>query len=70
MRIQNGELYTGGNAAQVTLWAQRMLNEHVSGKLDHNYRLWMLFNLEVFYRHFFEGESVEELEGWISADRS
>ena len=29
---------------------KRLLDEHVGG-VDHNYRLWMLFNLELFQRH-------------------
>lgn len=49
---------------------QRLQDEHVSGRLDHNYRLWMLFNLEMFWRHYFEGEDVHSLEQWIAAARS
>ncbi len=49
---------------------QRLLDEHVGGQIDHNYRLWMLFNLEIFYRHHIEEESVEELEDWIEGARA
>ena len=48
---------------------QRLLDEHLGGKIDHNFRLWMLFNLELFQRHAIEGASVEELEGWVAAGR-
>ena len=48
---------------------QRMHDEHVAGRLDHNYRLWMVFNLEVFWRHYFEGQSIDSLEDWISRAR-
>ncbi len=48
---------------------QQMLDEHIAGRMDHNYRLWMLFNLEVFWRHYIAGESITSLEGWISARR-
>jgi len=44
---------------------QRLQDEHVSGRFDHNYRLWMIFNLEVFWRHYLEGEDVATLEAWI-----
>ena len=45
----------------------RLAQEHVSGHSDHNYRLWMLLNLEVFWRHFVDGMSVDELEDWIAS---
>jgi asparagine synthase (glutamine-hydrolysing) len=48
----------------------RIAEEHWSGKNDHNYRLWMLFNLEVFWRHFIDGADVDELEEWIEASMS
>ena len=48
---------------------QKMQDEHVSGRFDHNYRLWMVFNLEVFWRHYLGGEDVAALEGWIDAAR-
>jgi asparagine synthase (glutamine-hydrolysing) len=32
-----------------------MLAEHLSGKADHNFRLWILLNLELWYRIYFEG---------------
>ena len=36
---------------------------------DHNYRLWLLLNIEVFWRHFVDGETVSDLEGWIDSSR-
>ena len=45
----------------------RLAQEHWSGAHDHNYRLWMLFNLEVFWRHFIDGVSVDNLEEWIAS---
>jgi asparagine synthase (glutamine-hydrolysing) len=44
---------------------QRLYDEHAAGRVDHNYRLWMIFNLEVFWRHFLESEPVERLEEWV-----
>lgn len=37
----------------------RILEEHLSGAVDHNYRLWILINLEVWYRIFFDGQPPE-----------
>jgi asparagine synthase (glutamine-hydrolysing) len=48
---------------------QRLQDEHASGRFDHNYRLWMVFNLEVFWRHYLEGESIAALEDWIDDAR-
>lgn len=38
-----------------------LLDEHISGKVDHNYRIWVLLNLEYWYRMYFEGETVESM---------
>lgn len=38
-----------------------ILEEHLSGKADHNFRLWILINLEFWYRLYFDGESIESL---------
>ena len=48
----------------------RLAQEHWSGEHDHNYRLWMLFNLEVFWRHFIDGVGVDELEDWVASSLS
>jgi len=48
----------------------RLAQEHWSGVNDHNYRLWMLFNLEMFWRHFIDGVSVDKLEEWIASSMS
>ena len=45
---------------------RELADEHVAGTMDHNYRLWMLFNIEIFWRHFFDNEPVAALEDWIS----
>jgi asparagine synthase (glutamine-hydrolysing) len=44
---------------------QRLLDEHVAGQTDHNFRLWMIFNLEVFWRYYFAGEDTAAIEDWI-----
>jgi asparagine synthase (glutamine-hydrolysing) len=42
-----------------------LLQEHVSGKANHDYRLWILMNLEVWYRMYFENENVEGMKEYI-----
>ena len=49
---------------------QRLHDEHAAGRVDHNYRLWMVFNLEVFWRHFLDGEPVERVQEWVARARS
>lgn len=38
-----------------------LLDEHLSGKIDHNFRIWILLNLELWYRLYFENTSVDEM---------
>jgi asparagine synthase (glutamine-hydrolysing) len=40
---------------------QRILDEHIGGKWDHNFRIWILINLEFWYRLFFERQSIAEV---------
>jgi asparagine synthase (glutamine-hydrolysing) len=40
----------------------RILEEHVAGEADHNYRLWILINLEIWYRLYFDGHSVADMQ--------
>ncbi|MFC1665197.1 asparagine synthase (glutamine-hydrolyzing), partial [Pseudomonadota bacterium] len=42
-----------------------ILEEHIAGKVDHNYRIWILLNLEIWYRIFFEGETVESMQEFM-----
>jgi asparagine synthase (glutamine-hydrolysing) len=47
---------------------ERLIDEHVGGRIDHNFRLWLLFQTELWYRHVIEGVPVpaleETVEGW------
>lgn len=43
-------------------YIDQLLSEHMSGKVDHNYRIWVLLNLEYWYRMYFEGESVDSMK--------
>ncbi len=38
-----------------------LLDEHIAGKVDHNYRIWVLLNLEIWYRLYFEGMTPESM---------
>jgi len=48
-------------------YIQRLLNEHISGKADHNFRIWILLNLEIWYRLYFEGETVDSMKEYIDS---
>ena len=40
----------------------QLLGEHTGGRVDHNYRLWLLANVELWYRLNFEGQTREDLQ--------
>lgn len=46
-------------------YMHHILEEHIAGKVDHNYRIWVLLNLEIWYRIFFEGETVESMQEFM-----
>ena len=48
---------------------QELLDEHLEGKSDHNFRLWILLNLEIWYRIHFERKSIEEMHEFIDIMR-
>jgi len=47
-------------------YLQNIWQEHLTGKVDHNYRLWILINLEIWYRLFFENETIDSMRALIS----
>lgn len=47
-------------------YANRLISEHQSGAIDHNFRIWNILNLEVWYRLFVLGESRDDVRYWIS----
>jgi asparagine synthase (glutamine-hydrolysing) len=49
---------------------QELITQHLSGERDHNYRLWILLNLEVWHRLYLGGESPEAVTEWIERETS
>jgi asparagine synthase (glutamine-hydrolysing) len=47
-------------------YMMELLNQHRSGQIDHNYRLWILLNLELWWRIYIDGASVEALDQFIA----
>ena len=49
---------------------RELLEEHLGGHTDHNFRLWLLLNLELWHRLYFEGATVEslreDLDRWMN----
>jgi hypothetical protein len=37
------------------------LHEHLANKADHHVRLWMLLNLELWYRMYLLGQPLDDL---------
>ena len=46
-------------------YMDRLVSEHLDGKQDHNFRLWILLNLEIWHRLFIEEQSLDEVGEWI-----
>jgi hypothetical protein len=44
-----------------------LLTEHRAGHADHNYRLWFLLNLEVWWRLYIDGSTRDALADSIGA---
>jgi len=43
----------------------RLVAEHVAHKADHHVRLWMILNVEIWYRMYVRGERLEDLTGLL-----
>ena len=46
-------------------YIEKMLAEHLRGTRDHNFRIWIFLNLELWYRMFVEQQSQGHIEEWI-----
>ncbi|MFV1986440.1 MAG: asparagine synthase (glutamine-hydrolyzing) [Gemmatimonadota bacterium] len=47
-------------------YVDRIVEEHQAGRVDHNFKIWNLLNLEIWYRLFISGHSREEVRTWLS----
>lgn len=50
-------------------YMMNVLDEHISGKADHNFRIWILMNLEIWYRLYFENQAVDSIRSYINSIR-
>jgi asparagine synthase (glutamine-hydrolysing) len=55
--LQNSELVRAGVLARAPI--QQLLQEHLSGRVDHGNRLWLLINSEIWYRMMILGQPKE-----------
>jgi asparagine synthase (glutamine-hydrolysing) len=46
---------------------ERLLSEHMNGRVDHSYRLWLLLGLEIWYEIYIEGRSVDAVKDDVLA---
>ena len=53
-----------GYLASVRRW-RLLIREHLEHKADHHVRLWLILNVEVWYRMFVRGETLEDLSGLL-----
>ena len=44
---------------------EQLADEHFAGLSDHNFWLWILINLEFWYRSFIDGESVDRQQALV-----
>ncbi|HWN44366.1 MAG TPA: hypothetical protein VNW71_19230, partial [Thermoanaerobaculia bacterium] len=44
---------------------ERLIREHLAQKADHHVRLWLILNVEIWYRMFVRGEALEDLSGLL-----
>lgn len=51
-------------------YIDHLVEEHLSGKIDHNYRLWMLINLEFWYRMYIDEMPLQEIHEEINRFRA
>jgi asparagine synthase (glutamine-hydrolysing) len=62
-RLHNSRLVAAGVFRPTPI--ERLLNEHMSGRIDHSYRLWLLLGLEIWHEIYIEGRSVESVQADI-----
>lgn len=63
--LSDSELVSAGVLAREPI--QRLLDEHLSGRVDHGNRLWLLINSEVWYRMMILGQPKESFRDEAAA---
>jgi len=57
--------------AELGIFRQDQINsimaEHIDGKADHSYRLWILLNLEILQRLYFEGATIDSTAAMLQS---
>jgi asparagine synthase (glutamine-hydrolysing) len=46
-------------------YVSELVDQHLAGKRDHNFRLWVILNLEIWHRLYIEGMPMAEVSEWI-----
>ena len=49
---------------------ESLMAEHQAGAADHHHRLWILVNVELWYRQYIEGQRIESLEQALAGRRT
>ncbi|MFO8003026.1 asparagine synthase (glutamine-hydrolyzing) [Thioalkalivibrio sp.] len=62
-RLSNSHLVAAGIFRPEPI--ARIMSEHMEGRVDHSYRLWLLLNLEIWHEIYIEGRSVEMVNDGI-----
>lgn len=62
--IDDGDIFATGLLSRQR--AQVLFDEHRSGRIDHNFKLWNLINLEVWYRLFIGKQTREQVRDWLA----
>ena len=47
-------------------YVDRILTEHQSGRVDHNFKIWHLLNYEIWYRLFIAGDTRADTREWLA----
>jgi hypothetical protein len=42
-----------------------LVDQHLAGKRDHNFRLWVILNLEIWHRLYIDRMPMEDVAEWI-----
>ncbi len=48
-------------------YMHRLLEEHLAGRRDHNFRLWILLNTELWHRIYLNGDNPDDVAEWLTA---